>query len=253
MSNTDDVYDRKNGKSFWTLGGLAGLITAIVAVLTFLAQAGVLPIDATPAPVVVVPINPPAPTAQPVVSVPTTPVGPPPATQPVVLPTAAPPTAPPAVPTPVPATSVPPSLPTQAAGVTNEVEQFVSDFLSRAIAAEILTFTYSDAAYAAQFTAGERLLDMQESLATLISEGLYVVPQFDAEQSYIADIRIVHDYMLEVDTCEVWAKTFYRLSDGAVVQVESPTLIPQTITIEQFNLGWYITHIDFYDPPSFCQ
>jgi hypothetical protein len=235
MSDLDNVYDRKNGKHFWTLGGLAGLITAIVAALTFLVQTGVLPIDATPAGL-------PAPTQIIVLAVST-----------LLPPAAPPPTAPPVVPTPVLATSIPPARPTQAVGITSEMEQFVTDFLARAIAAEILAFTYSDATYAAQFTTGQRLLDVQESLAALVSEGLYVVPQFDSGQSYIADIRIVHDNMLEVDTCEVWAKTFYHLVDGVVVYVEPPTLMPQTITIERFVEGWFITKIAFYNPPSFCE
>ncbi|MCP4420790.1 MAG: hypothetical protein GY805_29625 [Chloroflexi bacterium] len=29
--------------------------------------------------------------------------------------------------------------------------------------------------------------------------------------------------------------------------------LPQTITIEQFTNGWYITDILFYEAPAFCQ
>jgi hypothetical protein len=55
-----------------------------------------------------------------------------------------------------------------------------------------------------------------------------------------------------VDTCEVWTNDTYQESDGQLVDSEGPTLLPQTITIEQLNSNWFITDVQFHDAPSFC-
>jgi hypothetical protein len=71
-------------------------------------------------------------------------------------------------------------------------------------------------------------------------------------QSHIHDIRVIDDNHLEVDACEIWTDTTYRLSDGQPVHSSDPTLIPQTITIQQQNSSWFISSVQFHDAPSFC-
>ena len=66
------------------------------------------------------------------------------------------------------------------------------------------------------------------------------------------DIRVIDNTHLEVDTCEVWSDTTYRLSDNEPVDSTDPTLIPQTITIQEQSSNWFITSVQFYDAPAFC-
>jgi hypothetical protein len=78
------------------------------------------------------------------------------------------------------------------------------------------------------------------------------ISELDFYESYIEEIRIVNNNRLDVDTCETWSTATYRLSDGAFLDSEGPTLLPQTITIERLTDGWYITNVVFYDAPHFC-
>ncbi len=220
MDNVDDLYGKKKRKPLLILGVLATLITATAGLLSILSETGLLRTNLAQPQVVVVTGDTSAPAP------------------------------PPALPTARPATLPPP--PTQAAGVTAETEQFVNDFLSGAIAAEILARTYSDASYAALYFTGDPLQSIREAIADLYIQGLYAVPEFDVNQSYIADIRMVRENLLEVDTCEAWSESYYWLIDGSFAASEPPHLVPQTITIERFIEGWFITKIAFYNLPSFC-
>ena len=66
------------------------------------------------------------------------------------------------------------------------------------------------------------------------------------------DIRVISDTNLQVDTCEIWTTSIYRLSDGQLVESGEPTLLPQTITIQQLDGGWFITSVVFQTAPAFC-
>jgi hypothetical protein len=63
---------------------------------------------------------------------------------------------------------------------------------------------------------------------------------------------VVNNARIEVDTCEVWTTNTYRLSDSQLADSTGPDLLPQTITIEQLNGNWFITNVNFFNPPSFC-
>jgi deoxyadenosine/deoxycytidine kinase len=71
-------------------------------------------------------------------------------------------------------------------------------------------------------------------------------------KSYINDIRVINNSQIEVDTCEVWTTSTYQQSDGQLVDSTDPTLLPQTITIQQQNGSWFITNVNFLDAPAFC-
>ena len=86
----------------------------------------------------------------------------------------------------------------------------------------------------------------------LQQQGLISISEIDYYESYIHDIRVVNDARLEVDTCEVWTTNTYRVSDSQPVDSQGPSLLPQTITIEQLNGGWFITDVQFFDAPAFC-
>ena len=132
------------------------------------------------------------------------------------------------------------------------LDQQVSDFLTRAIELEIDSYRNGTADPAAQVMTGEALASLQDNIDSLNQQGLISISEFDYYQSYIHDIRSIDNSHLEVDTCEVWTDTTYRLSDGQPVESTDPTLIPQTISIQQQDASWYITSVQFYDAPAFC-
>ena len=83
--------------------------------------------------------------------------------------------------------------------------------------------------------------------------GLVEIAAIDYYKSYVDDIRIINNSQLEVDTCEVWTIQFYRRSDGSLAQSNDAQLLPQTITIQKINNGWFITTVEFFEAPAFCQ
>lgn len=145
-----------------------------------------------------------------------------------------------------------PFFPEQA-DVSPELEEEVSEFLTNAIELQIEAYRNSNSSIAASVMAGEVLASLESSLAELNQQGLVLISEIDYYQSYINGIRVITNTRIEVDTCEVWTNTIYRASDGEPVDGEGPTLLPQTITIEQLDSNWYITTVQFFDAPSFCR
>ena len=137
-------------------------------------------------------------------------------------------------------------------GMSPELSDEVSEFLTLAIELEIEAFANGDPAIAAEIFAGDVLLDVQDAINNLNSQGLVQINELDFYESYIDDIRVVNNDRLDVDTCETWSSATYRLSDGAFIESDGPTLLPQTITIERLADGWYITNVVFFDAPAFC-
>ena len=37
-----------------------------------------------------------------------------------------------------------------------------------------------------------------------------------------------------------------------IIQSTNPRLLPQTITIQKLSTGWFITQVNFFDAPAFC-
>ena len=100
--------------------------------------------------------------------------------------------------------------------------------------------------------AGAVLEDLRADIESLNAQGLASISEIDYYESYIHDIRVLSDTQIEVDTCEVWTTSIYRRSDEEPIQSGEPTLLPQTITIEQLNGGWFITAVNFQNAPAFC-
>lgn len=146
-----------------------------------------------------------------------------------------------------------PLLPDQKTEISPELNQEVSDFLTQAIKAQINAYRNGDASQAASILAGDLLSGLETSIEALNDQGLVQLSEIDYYKSYIADIRLISNTHLEVDTCEVWTTATYRRSDGALASSDGPTLLPQTITIQQFESGWFITGVVFLDAPAFCQ
>lgn len=144
-----------------------------------------------------------------------------------------------------------PLFPEQA-DVSPELENEVSDFLTKAIELQIEAYQRGDASVASPIMAGEVFESLTNEINSLNSQGLVSISEIDYYESYINDIRVINNAHLEVDTCEVWSTATYRLSDGQLVASNGPTLLPQTITIQQLNAGWFITAVEFFDAPSFC-
>ncbi len=146
-----------------------------------------------------------------------------------------------------------PFLPDQKAEISPELNQEVSDFLTQAIQAQIQAYRNGDAAFATSILAGDLLTSLENSIAALNEQGLVQLSEIDYYKSYIEDIRLLSNTQLEVDTCEVWTTATYRRTDGALASSDGPTLLPQTITIQRLESGWFITGVIFLDAPAFCQ
>ena len=101
--------------------------------------------------------------------------------------------------------------------------------------------------------AGDIFAALENEIASLNQQGIVQISEIDFYQSYINDIRVVSSTKIEVDTCEVWSTTTYRRSDGALIQSTDPRLLPQTISIQKLEQNWFITEVNFFDAPSFCQ
>jgi hypothetical protein len=137
-------------------------------------------------------------------------------------------------------------------GMSPELSDEVSEFLTLAIELEIEAFASGDPSIAAEIFAGAVLLDVQDAIINFNNQGLVQINELDFYESYIDDIRVITNDRLDVDTCETWSSATYRLSDGAFIESDGPTLLPQTITIERLADGWYITNVVFFDAPAFC-
>jgi hypothetical protein len=136
--------------------------------------------------------------------------------------------------------------------VPEDLENQVSEFLTRAIELQIEAYRNNDASIAAPIMTGQMLQDLQADINSLSQQGLVSISEIDYYESYIHDIRVINNVNIEVDTCEVWATNTYRQSDGQLLESTGPDLLPQTITIEQLDGSWFITNVEFFDAPAFC-
>jgi hypothetical protein len=137
--------------------------------------------------------------------------------------------------------------------VPPELETQISDFLTQAIELQIEAYKNGDASIASSIMAGDVLQNLSAEIDSLNQQGLVSISEIDYYDSYINDIRVISDTHIEVDTCEVWTTKIYRRSDGELVEINGPTLLPQTITIQQQSSDWFITAVEFFDAPAFCQ
>jgi hypothetical protein len=133
-----------------------------------------------------------------------------------------------------------------------DLEDQVSEFLTRAIELEIEAYRNNDASIAASIMAGPVLESLAAEISSLQQQGLISISEIDYYESYIHDIRVANDALIEVDTCEVWTTNTYRAADSQLVDSQGPSLLPQTITIEQQDGSWFITNVEFFDAPAFC-
>jgi hypothetical protein len=148
-----------------------------------------------------------------------------------------------------------PFFPEEQAGSSDdpELSQAVADFLTEAIELEMEAFREGDANIAAQIMTGQVLDNLVAQIDELNRQGLVQVSEIDYYESYIEDIRVVNENRVDVDTCETWSTAIYRLADSSLVSSDGPNLLPQTIVIEQFQEGWFITGVTFHNAPAFCQ
>ena len=144
-----------------------------------------------------------------------------------------------------------PLFPEQA-DVPADLEDQVSEFLTRAIELEIEAYRSNDASIASSIMAGPVLESLAAEINSLQQQGLISISEIDYYGSYIHDIRVANNALIEVDTCEVWTTNTYRVADSQLVDSQGPSLLPQTITIEQQSGSWFITNVEFFDAPAFC-
>ena len=145
-----------------------------------------------------------------------------------------------------------PFFPDQTADVSPELNAEVSGFITKAIELQIEAYRKGDANIAAPIMAGDIFTTLESDIASLNQQGFAQISEIDFYKSYINGIRVINDTNLEVDTCEVWSTNIYRRSDSALIQNTDPRLLPQTITIQKLDRGWFITQVKFFDAPAFC-
>ena len=144
-----------------------------------------------------------------------------------------------------------PLFPEQA-DVPQELEDQISEFLTRAIELQIEAYQTGDASVASSIMAGSVLDNLMAEIESLNAQGLASISEIDYYESYIHDIRVLSNTQIEVDTCEVWTTSLYRRSDGELIQSGDPTLLPQTLTLQRLDAGWFITSVNFQNAPAFC-
>ena len=145
-----------------------------------------------------------------------------------------------------------PFFPDQAVDVSPELNKEVSDFITKAIQLQVEAYRQGDADIAAPIMAGDIFTTLESDIASLNQQGFAQISEMDFYQSYINDIRVISSTSLEVDTCEVWSTSIYRRSNGELMQSADPRLLPQTIIIQKLSQGWFITEVNFFDAPAFC-
>lgn len=145
-----------------------------------------------------------------------------------------------------------PFMPDQSNGVSPDLSNEISEFLTKAIKLEIQAYRNSDASIAASVLGPDVLASLEKNINDLNDEGLIEIAKIDSYQSYIDDIRVLSKTRIEVDTCEVWTAQLYRRANGLLSKTIGPDLLPQTITLERLAKGWFITQVVFHDAPAFC-
>lgn len=145
-----------------------------------------------------------------------------------------------------------PFFPDQTTNISPELSKEVSDFLTEAIQLQIEAYRQGDANVAASIMAGDIFAAFENEIASLNQQGLVQISEIDFYKSNIDDIRVISNTSIEVDTCEVWSTNIYDRSDGTLKQSIDPRLLPQTITIQKLDQGWFITNVNFFDAPAFC-
>ena len=145
-----------------------------------------------------------------------------------------------------------PFFPDQATNISPELNQEVNDFLTKAIQLQIEAYRQGNANIAAPIMAGDIFNTLESEISGLNQQGLVQISEIDYYQSQIKDIRVINNTNIEVDTCEVWSTNIYQRSNGILVQNTDPRLLPQTITIQKLDQGWFITNVNFFDAPAFC-
>ncbi|GJM41761.1 MAG: hypothetical protein DHS20C20_20430 [Ardenticatenaceae bacterium] len=147
---------------------------------------------------------------------------------------------------------VPTAVPNPQPIANRPSEQDVANFLYEAVLAETAAYIYLDSSYVANYFTGAPLGFMQTEIVDLANQGVIIAKLYDEVQSFIYDIRFINDSMIEVDSCEIWSMELYSVWDSSFLGSEPPALFPQTITIEQFSNGWFITDVAFYETAVFC-
>lgn len=146
-----------------------------------------------------------------------------------------------------------PFMPDQANGVSPDLSNEISNFLTKAVKLEIQAYRNSDASLAASVFGPDVFASLEKNIKELNDDGLIEVAKLDSYKSYIDDIRVISQTHIEVDTCEVWTTQLYRSANGLLSKTDGPTLLPQTITITRLEKGWFITNVKFFDAPAFCK
>lgn len=145
-----------------------------------------------------------------------------------------------------------PLFPNQPTAATAETTEQVSRFLAEAIQAQVEAYRTGSASPLSNIFAQDLLAQEAARINQLNDEGLRQISQFDYYKSYIKEVRVLSQRQIEVDTCEVWTNSVYKVADGTLSSQTPQKLTPQTLTLRQLDIGWFITAVSFYEAPAFC-
>lgn len=146
-----------------------------------------------------------------------------------------------------------PLMPDQSNDISPELADEIRDFLTNAIKLQIKAYRNNDASLTASVFGPDIYAILERNINQLKEDGLVQISEIDYYKSYLHDIRVRSNTHIEVDTCEVWTTQTYRLANSQLAAEDGPTLLPQTITLERLQGGWFITNVEFANAPAFCR
>lgn len=140
------------------------------------------------------------------------------------------------------------------------LRQGVSAFLGNAAWYEIQAYRNANSVWGSYVYADRALANLERNISGLTASGVFGVPEIDYQRSHVVEVRPLAGLQLEVDACEYWRVTYYALQTGLFVEQQPAApaydLVPQTLLLEFLSQAggssWYVTDIEFYDPPAFC-
>jgi hypothetical protein len=133
-----------------------------------------------------------------------------------------------------------------------ELRQWAISLIEQGIYGEIDAHRYLNSAYL-RYTTGSARQYIESQLATLSQQGLFSVLEYDAANSFYPNLRVINDAMIEVDACPIYTSYFYSQYDGSYQGSSGTLMFPQTVLLEGFSDGWYITSFTFIQNAVFCQ
>lgn len=123
--------------------------------------------------------------------------------------------------------------------------------LRNAINTQVQAFRRGDPSLVSNTLGGQLFTQIQNQITDLNNRDLVQILELNSIRA--TDARVLNNNQVELDLCPTWQSTFFRRSDGALVQDNGLVLSPQTVLMERTGNGFIPTSVQFHDAPAFCQ